>query len=132
VSARWGALLLALLLVPTGCAAGSAPDAESVVARFYAAYGRHDGTAACALLAPAARKEVSDAAHGSCARGLLRETLHGSGLVRSSQVYGDQAQVHVRGDTAFVARIDGRWQVRAVGCASRQDAPYECEVEDGG
>jgi hypothetical protein len=125
-------VLLPLVLVPAGCAAGSAPDAESVVSRFYAAYGRQDGAAACALLAPAARKEVADAAHGSCARGLLRETLRGGDPVRSSQVYGDQAQVRVRGDTAFVARIDGRWQVRAVGCTPRREAPYECEVEDGG
>ena len=132
MSRLWLGALLPLLLVPTGCAATSGPEAQTSVTRFYDAYRDQHGAVACALLTPGARKDVVGATRTSCARGVLRERLPRVGSVRRTEVFGDQAQVRMGGDTAFVARIGQRWQVRAVGCARRQDAPYECEVEDGG
>jgi hypothetical protein len=134
MSGTWRVALLSVLpvlLISTGCAAAR-PDAAASVTRFYEAYRQHDGARACALLTPAARKEVAAAAHDTCARGVVAEKLPRPGAPRSTKVFGDQAQVRMGGDTAFVARVTGRWQVRAIGCTRRQDAPYECEVEDGG
>lgn len=99
--------------------------------RFYDAYGRDDGAAACALLAPSTRREVEKSAGAPCAEGLIDESLPQPGAVRRSRVFGDQAQVRLAGDTAFVARFPGGWKVVAVGCQRRPDLPYDCEVEAG-
>jgi hypothetical protein len=123
--------LLPLLLVSAGCAAASRPDAEATVTRFYAAYHRHDGVGACRLLGPKVRDDVARSAHSSCARALLQERLPGAAPVRSAQVFGDQAQVRLRGDTAFVARLRGAWKVLAVGCTPQPQGPYQCLVESG-
>jgi len=128
----WRAALVPVLLTATGCASAGGAGAQGSVTRFYDDYAQRDGAAACALLTPGARQAVAEAAHETCARAVLRERLPRVGAVRATQVYGDQAQVHLRGDTAFVARLDGGWRVRAVGCTPRPGAPYDCEVEDGG
>jgi hypothetical protein len=103
----------------------------STSVRFYDAYDRHDGRAACALLAPATRAEVESASEKPCAVGLLEEKLPTVGDVRGVSVSGDQAQVRMRGDTVFVAEFPEGWQVVAVGCARVVDKPYDCLVEAG-
>jgi hypothetical protein len=123
------AVVVALLL--SGCAAANRPDVEGAVTRFYDAYGRDDGAAACALLAPATRREVEKSAKAPCAEGLLDETLPSPGAIRRASVHGDQAQVRLAADTAFVARFPGGWKVVAVGCQRRPDRPYDCAVEAG-
>jgi hypothetical protein len=51
-------------------------------------------------------------------------------MVRTS-VYGDQAQVKLSGDTAFVARFPSGWKVVAIGCTATPGKPYSCLVEAG-
>ena len=125
------ALTLALIPVVAGCAAADRPDVESVVTHFYDAYDRRDGAAACSLLAPPARHEVEKATGVSCARGLLQEHLPRAGRVGRTTVSGDQAQVRLGGDTAFVAKFPGGWKVVAAGCSPQPQQPYDCEVEAG-
>jgi hypothetical protein len=104
---------------------------ESVVSRFYAAYDGHDGSAACALLAPASRRAVVSAAGKPCSAGLLDEKLPGTGRPATVSAYGDQAQARMNGDTVFVAKFPGGWRVVAVGCTPIAGKPYQCEVEAG-
>lgn len=125
------ALLLACTPVLAGCAAADRPDVESVVRHFYDAYDRRDGATACRLLAPAARQQVEQSSGVSCARGLLQEHLPRPGQVSRTTVSGDQAQVRLGGDTAFVAKFPGGWKVMAVGCSPQPQRPYDCEVEAG-
>ena len=127
------ALGLTTLLVPAlaGCAAASRPDVEAVVSGSYEAYTRQDGAAACALLAPATRAELEQSAGVPYAAGLLDEKLPRTGRVTASEVYGDQAQVRLDGDTAFAAQFPDGWKVVAVGCVRRPQRPYDCTVEAG-
>jgi hypothetical protein len=122
---------VALLRGLGGCAAASRTDVESLVTRFYAAYDRGDGSAACALLASETLGELEQSAGEPCASGLLEERLPAAGPVTSSDVYGDQAQVRLTGDTAFVAHFPAGWKVVAVGCTRRPERPYTCTVEPG-
>jgi hypothetical protein len=125
------ALVLACTPVLAGCAAADRPDVDSVVTHFYDAYDRRDGATACSLLAPAARQEVEQASGVSCSRGLLQEHLPRAGSVSRTTVSGDQAQVRLGGDTAFVAKFPGGWKVVAVGCSPKPGRPYDCQVEAG-
>jgi hypothetical protein len=120
-----------LLLVLSGCSSTSQADVQSIVSRFYDAYGGRDGSAACALLAPATREAVASAAGKPCSAGLLEEKLPGTGQPATVSVYGDQAQVPMNGDTVFVARFPAGWRVVAVGCTRIPGKPYQCEVEAG-
>ena len=124
-------LLIGSLTLVAGCASPNRQGSEDVVIRFYHAYGSKDGATACALLAPATRSAVAQAAQMPCAEGLLAEHLPSPGAVRSTAVYGDQAQVRLVGDTVFVAAFQQGWRVVAAGCKPRPDRPYECAVEAG-
>jgi hypothetical protein len=130
MSTWWPAAVVPLLLL-SGCATASRPDVESSVTSFYAAYEQRDGAKACALLAPAVREEVARSTGTSCERGLLSERLPSVHPVRSTSIAGDQAQVRLGSDTAFVARFPSGWKVTAVGCTRRPGAPYDCQVEAG-
>lgn len=99
--------------------------------RFYEAFRSNDGATACALLTPATRAAVAQAEQMPCAKGLLIEHLPSPGPVRSTAVYGDQAQVKLAGDTVFVAAFPKGWRVVAAGCKPRPDRPYDCAVEAG-
>lgn len=101
------------------------------MSRFYDAYDRDDGVTACSLLAPATRSEVEKSAGRPCASGLLEETVPRPGRIMATSVYGDQAQVRLVGDTAFVAAFPGGWKIVAVACKARAGLPYDCEVEAG-
>jgi len=122
---------VALLLVLAGCSSTSQADVQSVVSRFYDAYGGGDGSAACALLAPATREAVVSAAGKPCSAGLLDEEPPGTAQPATVSVYGDQAQARMNGDTVFVARFPDGWRVVAVGCTRIAGKPYQCEVEAG-
>jgi hypothetical protein len=119
------------LTLLAGCASANGQGSEDVATRFYEAFRSKDGAAACALLAPATRTAVVRAAQMPCAKGLLAEHLPSPGPVRSTSVYGDQAQVRLVGDTVFVAVFPTGWRVIAAGCKPRPDRPYECAVEAG-
>jgi hypothetical protein len=122
-------LIVGSLTVLAGCGSANRQGSQDAVARFYAAVHRQDGASACELLAPATRTAVAQAAKATCAKGLLTEQLPAPGPVRSAVVYGDQAQVRLRGDTVFVATFPTGWRIVAAGCKPRQDRPYDCEVE---
>jgi hypothetical protein len=74
---------------------------------------------------------VAQSAGAPCPSALLRDPLPRPGPVTASTVYGDQAQVRLRGDTAFVARFADGWRLVALGCRPRASRPYDCEVEAG-
>lgn len=117
-----------LVLTVAGCGS-SGPSAVSEVAQqFYRAVGDGDGVAACALLAPPTVDEVEQAAKAPCRTAILDQDLPAAGAVTGSARYGGQAQVRLRGDTAFLSEFGDGWKVVAAGCTARGEAPYDCKV----
>lgn len=108
-----------------GCAAAAQPTVAAVAGQFGSAVGRHDGTAACALLTDDARHDTESFGH-DCPSQLA--TLRSPGPVRQVEVWGDTAQVRLADDTLFLLRFPDGWRVSAAGCTPRGDAPYRCEV----
>jgi hypothetical protein len=87
--------------------------------------------AACALLAPQTLKDLEDS-EGPCARSLSAQLKPGSAPVRSAEVYGKDAIVHLSSDTVFLARFDDGWRVTAAGCTRPEvGRPYDCTVKGG-
>lgn len=123
-----GVAALALL---TACspAGGREQAADEVAERLYAALGASDGRAACDLLAPDTAESVAD--DQPCAEAILEEDLPDQpGRVTRTEVYGQQAQVKLTGDTVFLAAFPGGWRVVAAGCTARGGGrPYDCELE---
>ncbi|GAA0407299.1 hypothetical protein GCM10009530_69430 [Microbispora corallina] len=115
--------VVCLLLLVTGCASAGGDPAARTAARFLSAAAQGRGQQACDLLTPRAAESVDD-----CATEILSMGLR-AGAVGDTQVYGDEAQVRVGGDTVFLHRFPGGWRVRAAGCRPRSGQPYECEVE---
>ncbi len=124
-------MAVALLLVPmTGC--GGAADtraAEETAAAFHAAVARRDGAAACAVLAPQTVSELEQSARQPCPQAVVAEDIPEVAGVRSSKMFGSQAQVRFDGDTVFLSEFDGRWKVVAVACTPRPALPYDCRVK---
>ena len=113
-----------------GCASvdGRAQAADAVAERLFAAIDAGDGGAACALLAPETERSVAE--DQPCAEAILDEDLPAPGQVTGTEVYGQQAQVKLTGDTVFLAVFPGGWRVVAAGCTPRGGGrPYDCEVE---
>src|ERR1700712_1378765 len=106
-------VVVAIALLPFlgGCSSAHHSTVDTVVSRFYDAYNQQKGNAACALLAPATRKQVATSAGMPCGKALLQEKLPRVGRITDTSVYGDQAQVRLRGDTAFLAEFPGGWKV---------------------
>ena len=116
------ALLAALALAGCG-AGGSRAQARTAVERFYAAYHRHDGRAACAQLSAGLRSQLA----GNCAETVLKLRLHDSATA-AVRVYATSAQVVLaHGDTVFLGVAGGGWRIDALGCRPRDGGPYECE-----
>lgn len=122
------AVLALVLAGGTGCG-GSADDTgpRGAAAAFFAAVRAHDGSRACAALAPQAAKAVESGDSG-CAEQITTLGLQG-GAVRSAQVWGDRAQVRLSADTVFLVRFPAGWKVTAAGCRRQAKGPYDCEVE---
>jgi hypothetical protein len=126
------ALVLSVLAV-AGCApVGDRGQAAAAAAmRLFAAVGAHDGTAACAVLAPDSAAEVAQSGDKPCAEAILDEDLPAPGAVTGTDVYGQWAQVRLTGDTVFLAAFPGGWRVVAAGCKPRAERPYDCTVQGG-
>ena len=124
-------VVLPLVLSLAGCASANTPAVAHVVANFYTALQEGDGATACRLMVPATRSAVSQASGMPCAKGILSEKLPRPGAVDRVAIYGDQAQVRLAHDTAFMAEFPSGWRVVAVGCKPRRQAPYQCEADTG-
>jgi hypothetical protein len=118
------AVAVAAALLMCGCADLEQQQVEQVASAFAAA----DPSARCQMLAPATVATVEAQAGRPCAQATAQLELP-EGAVQSSTVWGDQAQVHLVGDTVFLTKTGDGWKVTAAGCRSRGDAPYACRME---
>jgi hypothetical protein len=125
------AVVLPLTLV-TACSAG--PDttaAAGVAAAFHRAIQDGDGTAACALLAPATVEDLEDTSGQSCPEAILGQHLPDAQQVRDTAAFGRAAQVLMDADAVFLSRFGDLWLITAAGCTPRGDRPYDCTLKGG-
>jgi hypothetical protein len=117
-------VLGAAVAVLVGCAGMERPEVERVATDFAT------GTPAvrCALLAPAALAALESDESAPCTATVGRLAPPG-GQVQQTEVWGDEAQVRMTGDTLFLTRTGAGWKVIAAGCTSNGDLPYQCRVE---
>ncbi|MEV4749297.1 hypothetical protein AB0K21_23200 [Streptosporangium sp. NPDC049248] len=111
----------------TGCAATATAPAEQAARHFYLAVESGQGQRACSLLTPEAAESLSTGGQ-TCATAVLGLDLPG-GRARDAQIWGDEAQVRLTGDTVFLHHFPQGWLVRGAGCRPRGERPYRCEVE---
>ncbi|MBO3750742.1 hypothetical protein J5X84_32085 [Streptosporangiaceae bacterium NEAU-GS5] len=119
-----GAVAVSLL---AGCASAQAPAATRVAEGFYAAVAAADGAVACAYLTPSAAESLAD--DGDCASALLDLKLTATPAPARTEIWGDEAQVKLGGDTLFLHRSGQGWRIRAAGCRPMGVRPYQCEIE---
>ncbi|MEW2428789.1 hypothetical protein AB0877_12305 [Micromonospora sp. NPDC047644] len=105
--------------------------AADVALRMLTAIAEKDGVGACSFLAPDTAAGLERSVGKPCAETILDEGLQGPGQVLASEVYGQQAQVRLDGDTVFLAVFPGGWRVVAAGCTARGDKPYHCVLQGG-
>ncbi|WP_246850035.1 hypothetical protein [Nocardioides xinjiangensis] len=117
-----GALLLA------ACAGSQDAPARSAAQQLLRAVDTGDGSAACALLAPAARDELEQQSGRPCERAVLQEDLGSGSGAAHVEVYDSMAQVRLGADTVFLSRFDGRWLVVGAACTPVAGRPYDCSV----
>ncbi|MET8865812.1 hypothetical protein ABZW11_22985 [Nonomuraea sp. NPDC004580] len=120
-------IVLALAMGLTGCAVDTAAPARTAE-RFHAALSAHQEEAACALLSRQTAEKLPDPGQ-SCAAALRELRLGPGGAVTGVSVWGEEAQVRLRGDTLFLHRYADGWRVKAAGCEPAGDLPYNCEVD---
>ncbi|MCM3659791.1 hypothetical protein M3148_02095 [Georgenia satyanarayanai] len=97
--------------------------------QFYQELTRGDGDAACHMLAPKTREEVEESADAACATAILTLEIPRVEAAKDTDVFGDQAQVTLDADTAFLARFPDGWKIVAAGCTPDGDLPYQCEMQ---
>jgi hypothetical protein len=115
------------LLLLTGCASIQQPEVEHVATAFE--NPSEDAEARCDLLLPSARAALEERESAPCSEAIGSLPLPG-GQVRSTQVWGGQAQVRLEGgDTVFLTETKSGWRVVAAACTPRPEAPYDCQVE---
>jgi hypothetical protein len=97
---------------------------------FYKALAEQNGVAACALLAPDTSRALEKSAKQPCDQAVTDQELPDAlGNVNDTEVHGSEGRVAAEGDTVFVSDFGGTWRIVAVGCSSRGDLPYDCEIE---
>ncbi|MFG1943787.1 hypothetical protein [Nonomuraea sp. NPDC048826] len=121
-----GVVLAAALAA--GCAVDTAGPAR-VAERFHAALAADQVEAACGLLARKTAEKLPGPGQ-SCADALRELRLGPGGGLTAVDVWGDEAQVRLEGDTLFLHHFGDGWRVVAAGCVPVRDLPYECEVEN--
>ncbi|TCC44866.1 hypothetical protein E0H73_45100 [Kribbella pittospori] len=120
-----------MALAATACGSNLPAPPSSTAERFYRAIEAGDGSAACNLLAPQTVQEVEQSERAPCRSVILGEDIPTAGEVTELQQYGTQAQVQLRGDTAFLAEFDDGWRIIAAACTARGDRPYDCKLTGG-
>lgn len=116
----------------SGCAGQSGDPAIDRARHFYAAIANEDPAAACADLAPEARKTLERQEGRACDDAILDQNLPGSIGDGDVEVYGSMAQVSYARETAFLSRYGDEWLLTAVGCPPVSgDTPHECAIEVG-
>ena len=118
-----------VLLTATACGSGASDASSTVAERFYQAIESDDGATACSLLAPKTRQEVEESGQASCDSAILDEDIPDGGAVTDLHQYGGQAQVRLRGDTAFLAEFDDGWKIVAAACTPHGEQPYDCKLK---
>lgn len=126
---RWGGVVVACMLVPTGCGSGQDGAAASAALDLASAVGDRRGDDACRLLAPAARTELEDSSGKPCAEAVLEEDLGSATSPVDVQVFDTMARVRLAEDTVFLSRFDGTWLVIAAACTPRGERPYDCGIQ---
>jgi hypothetical protein len=129
VRRRSRALVVVLLAGTTcaGCTSSAEPGARGAAVAFQSAVARHDGPAACGLLSDEARARLESASAHPCAEALLALPLPADD-VRSTEVWGGEAQARLRSEVLFLAELKDGWRVTGAGCLPRPDQPYACRV----
>ncbi|GAA3558343.1 hypothetical protein GCM10022197_12050 [Microlunatus spumicola] len=115
------------VLVLLGCGSSEEPAVLSAATAFQRAVAAQDSPAACALLSDEARERLEAAAARPCAEALLALDLPGD-AVRSTEVWGGEAQVRLSSQVIFLAELGDGWRVTGAGCTPRPDQPYACRV----
>ena len=125
-------IALAAVLAVAGCSGERDAEVATATEDFFAAVVDGDGAAACELLAPSTRSELESSSGRPCADAVLEE-VNAADSTPEVAVYGDAARARVGSETAFLALLDGGWQVTAAGCsaAATEDLPYDCTVSGG-
>lgn len=127
---RLAAVGLVALVAAAGC--GSSTDAvDDVVLNFYEALAQGRGADACALLAPETVREVEQSAGQACEQAIVEEQIPQASELLESRRFGNQAQVRLESDVAFLAEFAAGWRLVAVGCTAREPLPYDCQVKGG-
>lgn len=127
----WGVTLLCVIALTAGCTsvAGDPSLAGSAAQDFHAALASGEPDAACELLAPGTLTGLEESSGTSCRKALADEGLPDAVAVTTTDVYGTNARVVLKGDTVFLARFGSQWKVTAAGCTPRPGLPYHCAVK---
>ena len=127
------ALALLPVIVVTSCSTlePDATAAEGVASAFHRAVQDADGSASCALLAPATVEDLEGSSGQPCPQAVLAQDLPDAQDVQDSQAFGRAAQVLMDGDVVFLSVFGDRWLVTAAGCTPRGDRPYDCTLKGG-
>jgi hypothetical protein len=129
--ARWRARAVGLGLVviaSTACSSPQHDEAGEAAQRFAEAVDASDAETACALLAPATRRELEQSAGAPCSDAVMEEAKRAGGR-GEVQVYGSMAQARYERDTLFLSRFDDRWLVVAAGCTRGSHAVHDCTIQ---
>ena len=120
-----------ILLGSSACGSSQDLPVQDTAEEFYAAVTRHDGRAACRLLAPETLDEVVESAQAPCAEAVLQDLRPEVRDPEQVKVFGTMAQVGYDGETVFLTRFRDGWKVMAAGCGPGSGDRYDCEVEGG-
>lgn len=126
-----GVLLAAGVASGCGTVTERRDDVRDTAAAFEQALGERAYDRMCALLAPATVEELEQSAGSPCAKAVSEDSPPPGGVVRRTDVYGNQARAVLSSDTLFLSRFAAGWKVVAAGCAPQPKEPYRCRIKGG-